>query len=244
LLQGPPHRSDSGRGETEGREADPGWRLVGRAQSGDSLAFAELYERHVDTVFRFLYYRTNRDKSLTEDLTSETFLRALRGIGGVTDQGRDIGAWFVTIARNLLYDHAKSARQRLEIVMDELPDAPFADSEPEAAAMAHDASEAVLGAVAELKDEQRECLTLRFVQGLSLAETAAAMGKNENAIKALQHRAVKRLAAVLEKRSPGMSTAPLPHNVTLRSSQSLGNTTRSGGTPPDRDRPRESREGA
>ena len=55
-------------------------------------------------------------------------------------------------------------------------------------------SEQLMAAVARLGDEQRECVMLRFVHGLSVNETAAVMGKNDGAIKALQHRAVRKLA--------------------------------------------------
>ena len=89
------------------------WELVTRAQAGDGEAFGQLYDRYVDTVYRFIYFRVN-DRALAEDFTSETFLRALRRIGTISYQGRDIGAWFVTIARNIVLDHMKSARHRLE----------------------------------------------------------------------------------------------------------------------------------
>jgi hypothetical protein len=87
------------------------WRLVTAAQAGDGEAFGQLYDRYVDTVFRFIYFRVN-DRALAEDFTSETFLRALRRISTISYQGRDIGAWFVTIARNIILDHMKSARHR------------------------------------------------------------------------------------------------------------------------------------
>ena len=89
------------------------WQLVARAQGGDGEAFGMLYDRYVDSVFRFIYYRVN-DRALAEDFTSETFVRALRRISTITYQGRDIGAWFMTIARNIVLDHMKSARHRLE----------------------------------------------------------------------------------------------------------------------------------
>ena len=92
------------------------------AQDGDGEAFGQLYDRYVDMVFRFIYYRVN-DRGLAEDFTSETFLRALRRISSITYQGRDIGAWFMTIARNIVLDHVKSARHRLETTTGETPKA-------------------------------------------------------------------------------------------------------------------------
>jgi RNA polymerase sigma-70 factor (ECF subfamily) len=169
------------------------WRLVRLAQAGDGEAFGKLYDRYVDTVFRFIYYRVN-DRALAEDFTSETFLRALRRIGTISYQGRDIGAWFITIARNIVLDHVKSARHRLEITTADNPEGREHVVSTEAAVLDTLQSEQLMAAIAQLGDEQRECVTLRFIQGLSVGETAAVMGKNDGAIKALQHRAVRKLA--------------------------------------------------
>ena len=169
------------------------WRLVELAQGGDGEAFGLLYDRYVDMVFRFIYFRVN-DRALAEDFTSETFLRALRRIGSITYQGRDIGAWFVTIARNIVFDHSKSARNRLESTTGETIETKEHVPSTENAVLDTLQSEHLMSAVARLGDEQRECVMLRFVHGLSVNETAAIMGKNDGAIKALQHRAVRKLA--------------------------------------------------
>ena len=172
------------------------WDLVGRAQGGDGDAFGQLYDRYVDTVFRFIYFRIN-DRTLAEDFTSETFLRALRRIGTISYQGRDIGAWFITIARNIVLDHLKSARARLETPTGETIEGNDRAPSPEAAVIEALTSETLMAAVSKLGDEQRECVMLRFIQGLSVSETAAVMGKNDGAIKALQHRAVRKLSDLL-----------------------------------------------
>jgi RNA polymerase sigma-70 factor (ECF subfamily) len=176
------------------------WSLVERAQAGESEAFGKLYDRYVDTVFRFIYFRVG-NRQLAEDLTSDTFLRALKRIGSFTWQGRDLGAWLVTIARNLVADHFKSGRYRLEIATGDVLDADNEDrgpeGTPEAAVVDHITNVTLLTAVKKLNPEQQECIVLRFLQGFSVAETAQAMGKNEGAIKALQYRAVRALARLL-----------------------------------------------
>jgi RNA polymerase sigma-70 factor (TIGR02952 family) len=172
------------------------WSLVRAAQLGDGDAFAKLYDRYVDSVFRFVYYRVN-DRALAEDFTSETFLRALRRISSINYQGRDIGAWFITIARNIVFDHAKSARYRLELTTGDVIEGNEVDAGPELAVLTNLTNARLLEAVSSLGEEQKECIVLRFLNGLSVAETASVMGKNDGAIKALQHRAVKRLASVL-----------------------------------------------
>jgi RNA polymerase sigma-70 factor (ECF subfamily) len=169
------------------------WQLVTRAQQKDGDAFGQLYDRYYDVVFRYIYYRVN-DKATAEDFTSETFLRALRRIGGITYQGRDIGAWFITIARNIVLDHVKSARHRLEVTTAEPIERSDNEPGPEAAVITSMTSQQLMRAVHKLGDDQRDCVILRFIQGMSVSETAEIMGKNDGAIKALQHRAIRKLA--------------------------------------------------
>ncbi|WP_189170245.1 ECF subfamily RNA polymerase sigma factor, BldN family [Pilimelia anulata] len=190
----PPSRPDRG---------DPAaevWALVERAQAGEAEAFGLIYDRYVDTVFRFIYFRVG-NRQLAEDLTSDTFLRALKRISSFTWQGRDLGAWLVTIARNLVADHFKSGRYRLEVTTGDVMDADKPEygpeGSPEAAVVDHITNVALLTAVKQLNPEQQECIVLRFLQGFSVAETARAMGKNEGAIKALQYRAVRALNRLL-----------------------------------------------
>ncbi len=170
--------------------------LVNRAKTGDTEAFAQLYDRYVDTIHRYVYYRVG-SRQLAEDLTSETFLRALRRIETFTWQGRDFGAWLVTIARNLVADHFKSSRFRLEVTTAEMVDSDSVEDSPEGEVMAAFTNTALLEAVQRLNPQQQECLVLRFLQGLSVAETARIMGKNDGAIKTLQYRAIRALAALL-----------------------------------------------
>jgi RNA polymerase sigma-70 factor (ECF subfamily) len=174
--------------------------LVSAAQRGDGEAFGQLYDRYVDVVHRYIAYRVS-NHALTEDLTSETFLRALRRISSYTWQGRDFGAWLVTIARNLIADHFKSSRYKLELATSDLVEAGAertADG-PENEVLTGITNSALFEAVKKLNAEQQECIVLRFLQGMSVAETATILGKNENAIKALQYRAVKTLGRMLPK---------------------------------------------
>jgi RNA polymerase sigma-70 factor (ECF subfamily) len=172
--------------------------LVARAQAGDGEAFGQLYDRYVDLVYRYVYYRVGT-QSLAEDLVSETFLRALRRIGSFSWQGRDFAAWLVTIARNLIADHFKSGRYRLEVATADMLEADRAQDGPEGEVLDSLTNATLLDAVKQLNSEQQECVVLRFLQGMSVTETALAMGKTEGAIKALQYRAVRALGRMLPK---------------------------------------------
>ena len=176
-----------------------GWELVGAAQRGDRAGFAGLYRRYHRPVFGFVLSRTG-DRTLAEDLTAETFLRAWRGIDTVHDQGRgrDVGAWLVTIARHLVYDHVKSARYRYEVLTDDptgiAVGAGGAGRDPVHAVLDAETAAEVAGWVRQLPPDGRRCVRLRFVDQLSPAEIAVVMGRTEGAVKALRHRALARLA--------------------------------------------------
>ncbi|RCG30366.1 RNA polymerase subunit sigma-70 [Sphaerisporangium album] len=192
-----PTRAAADQRERPSPESDELRRVVLRAKTGDADAFAALYDRYVDLVYRYVYFRVGCHM-LAEDLTSETFLRALGRIGHFTWQGRDVGAWLVTIARNLVTDHYKSGRYRMEVSTAEVLDTPLDGAHiPENAVVATMITERVLRAVRDLGPEQQECVVLRFLHGMSLAETALIMGKKSGAIKALQFRAIRALARAL-----------------------------------------------
>ena len=185
--------------------------LVELAQAGDAEAFGQIYEEYVDVVYRYVYVRVG-SAPLAEDLTSETFLRALRRLDSFSWQGRDIAAWFVTIARNLITDHRKSSRFRLEVTTDEMvglekPDrrsvtGAAAPAAPDEVVIDRAREERLVEAIRQLRPEQQECLVLRFFQEFSVAETAKALGRSEGAVKQLQLRACRALAGILGEERP------------------------------------------
>lgn len=172
--------------------------LVDRAKDGSSAAFAELYDRYVDRVYGFVHRRVG-NRELAEDLTADVFTRALRRIDGYTHQGADPIAWLLTIARNRVHDHFRSARFRLEqldaeagVTQVDLREGPEVGSE-RAALVAE-----VQRALVELKPDHAEVLHLRFVEDLSVGEAAIILGRKEGAVRALQHRALKALAKLVD----------------------------------------------
>jgi RNA polymerase sigma-70 factor, ECF subfamily len=172
--------------------------LVGRASAGDRAAFAALYRTYLPTVYKFLYYRLGGNKALTEDLTAEVFLRALRKIGDFQWTGANFGAWLLRIARNLVLDHAKSSRARLEVLNDEMPEnAAGEQRSTESAVLEALSGEAVARAIKQLGADQRDVITMRFLQGMAVGEVAAIMGKKEGTVRTLQFRGLKALQKIL-----------------------------------------------
>jgi RNA polymerase sigma-70 factor, ECF subfamily len=170
--------------------------LVELARTGDTEAFGLLYDHYQSSVYRFLFYRT-RSVQLAEDLTSETFFRALRSMNNFRWQGKDFGAWLMTIARNLCTDHFKAGKTRLELTTEDMSAHDDATEGPEATVLAGLTNELLLEALKALPDEQRDCLIMRFLQGMSIAETAAVLGRSDGAIKQLQLRGVRNLAKLM-----------------------------------------------
>jgi len=170
--------------------------LVDLARSGDKEAFGLLFDHYHGSVYRFLFYRT-RSSQLAEDLTSETFFRALRSINNFRWQGKDFGAWLMTIARNLCTDHFKAGRTRLEVTTEDMGAHDERTEGPENAVLASLTHEVLLEALTQLPEEQRDCLVMRFLQGMSIAETAAVLDRSDGAAKQLQLRGVRNLAKLM-----------------------------------------------
>jgi len=196
---GSPGRSDHGGARGAPSTDDERLRLaalVDLARDGDPDAFGSLFDHYHPQVYRFLYYRVS-NQAIAEDLMSETFFRALRSMASFQWQGKDFGAWLTTIARNLVADHYKSGRTRLELATDDLSRHAPAEDGPEDEVITGLTNEALHEALQQLPDEQQECLVLRFLSGRSIAETAASLGRSEGAVKQLQLRAVRNLAKLM-----------------------------------------------
>lgn len=171
------------------------WAYVERARAGDAQAFGVIFERYHAKVLHFITWRVGHHQD-AEDLAAETFARALKNIGSITWQGRDVGAWLITIAKNLVMDRFKSGRYRLEVATGEVFDLDRRDpgSGPEPAAVSSATAVVLAEAMRALTPEQRVVLQLRFEQGCSVEEVATALGRTVGAVKALQYRGTQMLA--------------------------------------------------
>ncbi len=172
----------------------PEWVLVKRAQLGEKEAFGKLYEIYLDRLYRYIYFRTGNNRELSEDLVQSVFVKAwekLDTFGKSLPAGRQgsFQAWLYTIARNTLIDHIRGARQQVAL------DENLADEKESVEEKVTDAVaiEQVMQKLQVLSDEQREIILLRFVEDLSYKEIAAITEKKEDAIRALQYRALKQL---------------------------------------------------
>ncbi|MEU6657830.1 sigma-70 family RNA polymerase sigma factor [Streptomyces sp. NPDC046821] len=179
--------------------------FITRARSGDRRAFAVLYRRHRDTVYAAIV-RQVRNRELAEDLTQEVFVRALRRIETFTWQGKSIDAWLQTIARNLIADHYKSSWARREVPTgewgewDRNGDRNTENTEDTVihTLLVAEARKVVGDALPFLNAHQRTCLRLRFLEELSVYETARLMGRQPNAVRSLQYRAMRSMTQLVQ----------------------------------------------
>lgn len=175
---------------------DEVWQWVAAAQRGDRDAFGRIYSRYYDDILSILINKTH-DKPLAEDLTQEAFLRAWRRINSVSYQGKDVVAWLFTIAMNLLLDHIKSSRYKLEIIHDDFGREEEPSPGPESVAILRERNRELLITVSQLSVDQQQCLHWRYFEDKSILRTAELMSKGEGAVKALQYRATRKLAATM-----------------------------------------------
>jgi RNA polymerase sigma-70 factor, ECF subfamily len=171
--------------------------LLQSARKGDADAFAVLYRETVQQVFRYIYYRVS-EQQLAEDLTGDVFIRALNAIGRYEERGKPFIAWLYSIAHARVVDHYRKTDRR---PIDETIDDNLIISRPDMDAnlMRRKAAQILREAISTLTAGQQQVIIMRFIEGYNIEETAQIMGKKANAIKALQHRALRALASRLER---------------------------------------------
>ncbi len=170
--------------------------LIDLAQAGDPAAWSELYRRHRGPLLAYLLRRTQGNEALAEDLTQETFVRAMRSIRGYRWTGTDFSAWLVTIAKNLLKDHVRRRSSIAEVLVLEMPEMDAGVRVESAVIAAFDgAADAARLAIAmtKLTAAQREMLRMRYWEGLTSEEISRLTGRRVGAVKTLGYRARVRL---------------------------------------------------
>lgn len=159
--------------------------LVERAKL-DSEAFGQLYERYVDKIYSYIYYRTSNNHD-AEDLTARVFFRAMQHIGDYEDQGLPFSAWLYRIARNLLANWYRDQSKRQMTSLESIAQLHVVES-PELATQLGEDRQALLEAVRRLPPDRQELLILKYVEHLSNAEIGQILGRSEGAVKSLYHR--------------------------------------------------------
>ena len=164
-------------------------------------AFGELYERYMNKIYRYIYYRVGNSDD-AEDLTSRVFFRAMAHVENYEDRGLPFQAWLYRIAHNLVANHHRDKERRKVIPLDEYIANQLFSSDPEHKTVEKQESERLKQAVRQLPEERQQLLLLKFVHHLSNAEIGEIMGKTEGAIKSLYHRTLLVLRDQLAEETP------------------------------------------
>ena len=169
--------------EPELRDED----ILRSASEGDKEAFGVLYERYIDRIFNYVYYRTGNLHD-AEDLTARVFQRAMNHIHNYTDRGVPFSAWLYRIAHNLVANWHRDRSRKQEIPISDLPVLPSRGDHPETRLLHSQEQDSLLRLIRRLPPDRQHLLILKFVEDLSNAEIGQIMGRSEGAVKSLYHR--------------------------------------------------------
>lgn len=172
--------------------------LAVRASRGDVTAFGLLYDRHVEAVYRYVYYRV-RDDAEAEDLTSDVFMRALKAMPRYEPRQAFL-AWLYRIARNAVID--KMRRGNRQVSFEDALEHPSPEHivEPDVELLSRLEGDALRAALAKLTPLQQEVLVLRFLEGYSTSEISKIVGKREGTVRGIQFRAIGALRQLIPSR--------------------------------------------
>ncbi|UJA21959.1 RNA polymerase sigma factor [Thermoleophilia bacterium SCSIO 60948] len=166
-------------------------------------AFEQLYRDHLRDVYSYAYYRVG-DHHDAEDLTEQAFLQAYRHFERARREsdGRPLRPWLIRIAHNLASNHHRDRARRPEAALDAV-EPPSHPHPTVRVAEGREELREVIEKVAQLPDDRREALIMRFALGMSNHEIARVLDRSDGATKVLLHRAIKQLESSMESRGSG-----------------------------------------
>ena len=173
--------------------------LVKRAKR-DPEAFGQLYERYVDRIYSYIYFRTGNEQD-AEDLTARTFYQALANIRRYNERGLPFSAWLYRIAHNLVANWHRDHDRKPQVSLDEVWSLlSRARQSPDSVAERNSEMEALRGVIKHLPADRQLLLVLKYGEGKSNLEIGKVLGRTEGAIKSLFHRTLTELREEMEKR--------------------------------------------
>lgn len=175
--------------------------LIDKAKR-DSAAFGILYERYVERIYNYIYYRTGSAGD-AEDLTGKVFFKAMGHIKNYKHMGLPFSAWLYRIAHNLVANYHRDRSRKQEISIDDMPGQTLIQTspQPESKLVHSQEVENLLTTIRDLAPNRQELLILKFVDQLSNAEIGQIMRKSEGAIKSLYHRTLLELREKMDQES-------------------------------------------
>lgn len=170
--------------------------LIERVVGRDAGAFGQLYDMHVDRVYRHIYHRVGNQAD-AQDLTQQVFLRAWQAIDRYKKTASPFAAWLMTISHNLVVDFYRTVKDRAYVEAEALAGSPA--SSPEQAAETGFEQQRLRRAILRLSGDEQRVVVLRFMEGFEFAEIACVLNKKEGNIRVILHRALVKLRDILAK---------------------------------------------
>ncbi len=152
------------------------------AAKGDPEAFGVIYEKYVNRIYNYIYYRTGNSFD-AEDLTARVFYRAINHIGNYRNMGVPFSAWLYRIAHNLVANWHRDNNRRQEVPLEDINLLPHKGSAPETTLVHNQEVEGLLSKIRSLSDDRQQLIILKFVEGLSNSDIGIIMGRSEGAVK-------------------------------------------------------------
>lgn len=167
--------------------------LVKKAKGGDTASFGMIFDHLYDEIFRYSILKVG-NKEVAQDIASETFSRGWSYLSRY--RSKNFRSYLYVIARNLCYDFNKNQVKTTELSTEfDLPDNSI---NIESSIIKNENLEYLVRAILELPERYKEIIILRYINGLSIKETAKAIGASGQAVRTAQHRAIKKLIGLLE----------------------------------------------
>jgi RNA polymerase sigma-70 factor (ECF subfamily) len=165
----------------------------------DPAAFAALYDHYFPRIYNYIRYRIG-NADLTDDLTAQVFERALVNLGAYRSNKAPFEAWLFIIARNAVNDHLRAHQRRRWFSLDFIREWASPEPQPGEVIAGQERQEALLAAVANLGERERDLIGLKFAAGLTNRRIAELTGLSESNVGVILYRAIRQLRAQLKAR--------------------------------------------
>lgn len=177
--------------------SEPEDKLVDKIELGNLSAFGKLYMKYLDGIYRYVYFRVNRDRMLAEDLTSSVFAKALDKIDLFKSERGSFRSWIYGITRNTITDYYRKNGNAQLTTGNGLSES-IESTTPESLLDASEKQQEIAASLSKITSLQQEAIILRFVEQMPNKEVAIVLNRTPQATRALVYRAVKQLRVELK----------------------------------------------
>ena len=168
--------------------------MIKRVKRGDRDAFGKLYLKYLDAIYRYIYFRVNQDQVVAEDLTETVFFKAWENVKNFKENSGTFKAWLYMIAQNTVIDHYRKPQKTVQSDENFIHET---DNIEEKLMNEYEIKN-LNQALSYLTDEQREVIILKYIEEASNEEIGKILNKKEDAVRAMQHRALEKLRKILK----------------------------------------------